>query len=82
MTEQRPEVEYYFSFISLWSYVGSLVFQDIVKRHDIRVEFKPIDLLAVFAAGAASRFANGRRSGRLTDLSRWRAGKISGAFRW
>jgi 2-hydroxychromene-2-carboxylate isomerase len=75
MTEHRPVVEYYFSFISLWSYIGSLVFQDLVKRHDVRVEFKPIDLMAVFAAG-------GRRSAKPIGWWRWCAGSKFAAFLW
>jgi len=75
MTEQRPAVEYYFSFISLWSYVGSLVFQDIVKRRGIRVEFKPIDLLAVFAAGGGKPVRERppqRQAYRLIEMARWK----------
>jgi 2-hydroxychromene-2-carboxylate isomerase len=74
MTEQRPTVEYYFSFISLWSYIGSLVFQDIVKRHEVRVEFKPIDLLAVFAAGGGKPVRERppqRQAYRLVEMERW-----------
>ncbi|WP_298255699.1 2-hydroxychromene-2-carboxylate isomerase [Bradyrhizobium sp.] len=74
MTE-RPVVEYYFSFISLWSYVGSLVFCDIAKRHDVRVEFKPIDLMAVFAAGGGKPVRQRppqRQSYRLVEMERWK----------
>jgi 2-hydroxychromene-2-carboxylate isomerase len=75
MTEQRRAVEYYFSFISLWSYIGSLVFQDIVRRHDIRVEFKPIDLMAVFAAGGGKPVRQRppqRQAYRLVEMERWK----------
>jgi 2-hydroxychromene-2-carboxylate isomerase len=75
MTEQRPTVEYYFSFISLWSYVGSLVFQDLIKRHELRVEFKPIDLLAVFAAGGGKPVRQRppqRQAYRLVEMERWK----------
>lgn len=75
MTEQRPTVEYYFSFISLWSYIGSLVFQDLVVRNDVRVEFKPIDLLAVFAAGGGKPVRERppqRQAYRLVEMERWR----------
>lgn len=74
MTE-RPVVEYYFSFISLWSYVGSLVFQDLAKRHDVRVEFKPIDLMAVFAAGGGKPVRQRplqRQAYRLVEMERWK----------
>jgi 2-hydroxychromene-2-carboxylate isomerase len=75
MTEQRPVVEYYFSFISLWSYIGSLVFQDIVARHGVNVEFKPVDLLAVFAAGGGKPVRERppqRQAYRLVEMERWK----------
>jgi 2-hydroxychromene-2-carboxylate isomerase len=75
MTEQRPTVEYYFSFISLWSYIGSLVFQDIVRRHNVRVEFKPINLPAVFAAGGGKPVRERppqRQAYRLVEMERWK----------
>jgi 2-hydroxychromene-2-carboxylate isomerase len=75
MTEQRPVVEYYFSFISLWSYIGSLVFQDLVRRHDVHVDFKPIDLMAVFAAGGGKPVRQRppqRQAYRLVEMERWK----------
>ena len=68
-------VEYYFSFISLWSYIGSLVFQDLVKRTDVRVEFKPVDLMAVFAAGGGKPVRERppqRQAYRLVEMERWK----------
>jgi len=76
MSKQKPQVEYYFSFISLWSYVGSLVFQDLVRRHDIEVIYKPIDLLAVFAAGGGKPVRERpaqRQAYRLVEMERWKA---------
>lgn len=75
MTTPKPKIEYYFSFISLWSYIGSLVFQDIVKRHDVKVEFKPIDLLAIFAAGGGKPVRQRplpRQAYRLVEMERWK----------
>lgn len=74
MTE-RPVVEYYFSFISLWSYIGSQVFQDIARRHGVQVEFKPIDLMAVFAAGGGKPVRQRppqRQAYRLVEMERWK----------
>ena len=74
MTE-RPVVEYYFSFISLWSYIGSLVFQDLAKRHGVEVEFKPVDLMAVFAAGGGKPVRQRppqRQAYRLVEMERWK----------
>lgn len=76
MSKQKPQVEYYFSFISLWSYVGSLVFQDFVKRHNVEVAYKPIDLLAVFAAGGGKPVRERptqRQAYRLAEMERWKA---------
>lgn len=76
MTADRPRIEYYFSFISLWSYIGSLVFQDIVKRHGVHVEFKPIDLMAIFAAGGGKPVRQRplqRQAYRLVEMERWKA---------
>ncbi len=76
MSKQKTQVEYYFSFISLWSYVGSLVFQDLVRRRDIDVVYKPIDLLAVFAAGGGKPVRERpvqRQAYRLVEMERWKA---------
>jgi 2-hydroxychromene-2-carboxylate isomerase len=76
MTDQRPTIEYFFSFISLWSYVGSLAFQDIVAKRAATVVFKPVDLLAVFAAGGGKpvrQRALPRQSYRIVEMQRWRA---------
>lgn len=75
MSDDRPEIEYYFSFISLWSYVGSEVFYDLARRHEARIVFKPVDLLAVFAAGGGKPVkerAPARQAYRLVEMQRWR----------
>ncbi|MBR1218898.1 2-hydroxychromene-2-carboxylate isomerase [Bradyrhizobium sp. U87765 SZCCT0131] len=76
MTTPRPQVEYHFSFISLWSYIGSLTFQDIVARRDIEVVFKPIDLYALFSAGGGKPVRErplGRQAYRIVEMERWKA---------
>lgn len=75
MSADRPYIDYYFSFISLWSYVGSLTFQDLVRRTGADVTFKPIDLLAVFAAGGGKPVKERpkqRQAYRLVEMQRWR----------
>jgi 2-hydroxychromene-2-carboxylate isomerase len=75
MSEPKRRVEYYFSFISLWSYVGSLAFQDMVSRLDLDIDYKPIDLLAVFAAGGGKPVKERplqRQAYRLVEMQRWR----------
>src|SRR5690606_34177037 len=56
-------------------YIGSLVFQDLVKRHDAEVVYKPVDLLAVFAAGGGKPVRERpvqRQAYRLVEMQRWR----------
>ncbi|WP_036594517.1 2-hydroxychromene-2-carboxylate isomerase [Ottowia thiooxydans] len=74
MNTTAPRIDYYFSFISLWSYVGSLVFQDLVKRRGVQVEYKPINLLQVFAAGGGKPVRERplqRQAYRLVEMQRW-----------
>lgn len=76
MSGNRPQIDYYFSFISLWSYVGSLAFQEVVKRHDAEIIFKPIELMRVFAAGGGKPVRERplqRQAYRLVEMQRWRA---------
>jgi 2-hydroxychromene-2-carboxylate isomerase len=73
--QTRPRIEYFFSFISLWSYIGSLVFQDLVRRHNAEVVFKPIDLFTVFDAGGSLRVKDRprqRQAYRLVEMQRWK----------
>jgi 2-hydroxychromene-2-carboxylate isomerase len=75
MSPTPPVIEYYFSFISLWSYIGSRVFESIATRHGARVVYKPIDLLAVFAAGGGLPVKQRplqRQAYRLVEMQRWR----------
>lgn len=75
MSNKKPVVEYYFSFISLWSYVGGIAFEELVYRHGATVVYKPVDLLAVFAAGGGKPVkerATARQAYRLVEMQRWR----------
>jgi len=69
-------VEYTFSFISLYSYIGSKAFQELVARRAITVIYKPVDLMAVFAATGGvplKQRSLPRQAYRLVEMQRWRA---------
>ncbi|GJE43401.1 2-hydroxychromene-2-carboxylate isomerase [Methylobacterium soli] len=75
MTTDPRVVEYYFSFLSLWSYVGSLAFRSLTDRTGTRVVYKPVDLLAVFAPGGGKPVKERppqRQAYRLVEMQRWR----------
>jgi 2-hydroxychromene-2-carboxylate isomerase len=75
MTDPNRKVEYYFSFTSLWSYVGSRAFEDLVQRRGLEVVYKPMNLLEVFAASGGlpvKQRAPQRQAYRLVEMQRWR----------
>jgi len=75
MSTVRPQIEYYFSFISLWSYVGSLVFQNLVTKHNAEVIYKPVELYALFSAGGGKPVVERpkqRQAYRLVEMDRWK----------
>ena len=41
-------VDYYFSLVSPWAYIGHATFMDLARRHDVAVRFKPMSLSSVF----------------------------------
>lgn len=75
MPDTRPRIDYYFSFVSLWSYIGSAAFRQLVQRHDIEVVYKPIDLHAIFKAGGGlpvTQRPPQRQAYRFVEMKRWR----------
>lgn len=75
MSDARKQIDYYFSFISLWSYVGSLVFQDLVKKHDVEVTYKPVNLMNVFAVSGGKPVKERslqRQAYRIVEMQRWK----------
>lgn len=42
------QIEYYFSTISPFTYLAGLRLEDIAARHDARITYKPLDILALF----------------------------------
>ncbi|KAL4965447.1 2-hydroxychromene-2-carboxylate isomerase [Aspergillus stella-maris] len=71
----RPVIEYYFSFISLWSYIGSRRFQRLVRDTNAHVIHKPIDLMYIFSVSGGlpvkQRPAQ-RQAYRLIEMERWK----------
>lgn len=75
MASSRPRIDYYFSFVSLWSYIGSRAFHQLVQRHDLEVVYKPIDLHAIFRAGGGlpvKQRPPQRQAYRFVEMQRWR----------
>ena len=70
------EVEYYFSSLSSFAYLGHAAFQDMVGRLSLAVTYRPVALSKVFAASGGVAVADrhpARMRNRSLELQRWRA---------
>jgi 2-hydroxychromene-2-carboxylate isomerase len=68
-------VDYYFSLVSPWAYIGHATFMDLMRRHDASVNFKPISLSSVFPETGGlplAKRAPARQRYRIIELQRWR----------
>ncbi|KAF2501876.1 HCCA isomerase/glutathione S-transferase kappa [Lophium mytilinum] len=71
----RPTITYYFSFISLWSYIGSAHLHALALRHNARLIYKPINLPHIFSISGGLPVAQRspqRQAYRLLEMERWR----------
>lgn len=73
MTAKR-KIDFHFSFISLYTYIGYEAFQALVQKHDLEVCYKPIDLHAIFVASGGlpvSKRPPQRQAYRFVEMQRW-----------
>jgi len=67
-------VDYYFTPVSPWTYLGHARFVDIARRHRATIAVKPIDLGRVFPVSGGlplAKRAPQRQAYRLMELKRW-----------
>jgi 2-hydroxychromene-2-carboxylate isomerase len=68
-------IDYYFSIGSPWVFIGHAPFMELVRRHDLRVNHKPILLGRVFDQTGGLPLPKrhpARQRYRLVELQRWR----------
>jgi 2-hydroxychromene-2-carboxylate isomerase len=68
-------IDYYFSLISPWAYIGHASFMDIARRHGVEVNYKPVFLGRVFSETGGLPLAQRhpvRQRYRMVELQRWR----------
>ena len=68
-------IDYYFSPMSPWTYLGHGRFMDIARRHGASISPKPADYGRIFAQSGGLPVAKRppqRQSYRLVELARWR----------
>jgi 2-hydroxychromene-2-carboxylate isomerase len=69
------EIDYYFSLHSPWAYIGHVPFMEIVRRHNLKVTYKPVSLSKVFAETGGvpvTKRHPARLRYRILELQRWR----------
>lgn len=70
------QIDYYFSLLSPYAYLGHESFQKIAKRHQLKVNHRPINLAKIFprSGGLALKDrAKQRQDYRFLELKRWAA---------
>ncbi|HEX2136310.1 MAG TPA: 2-hydroxychromene-2-carboxylate isomerase [Microvirga sp.] len=70
----RP-IDYYFSLVSPWAYIGHAPFMDIAGRHGLAINYKPVSLGRVFTETGGLPLPQRhpvRQRYRLVELQRWR----------
>jgi 2-hydroxychromene-2-carboxylate isomerase len=73
MTQQ---ITYFFSLVSPWAFIGHEHFMDMAARNALAVEYRPMDLLAVFGETGGVPLPKrhpSRLKYRSLELQRWRA---------
>lgn len=68
-------IDYYFSLVSPYAYLGHAAFLDIAHKHKAAVAYRPVHPLDVFAAAGGvplGKRAPSRQRYRLLELQRWR----------
>jgi 2-hydroxychromene-2-carboxylate isomerase len=68
-------LDYYFSLLSPWAYIGHRLFMDIARRRDVEVIYKPVNLIEVFGDTGGLPLGKrhpARQRYRICELQRWR----------
>ena len=67
-------VDYYLFLLSPWSYLGTRRFNEVVAKHNVEVNYKPIDVMQTFGKTGGlppAKRHTSRQRFRLDELKRW-----------
>lgn len=70
------QIDYYFTLLSPWTYLGHGAFIELVNRHDLSVRYRPTPLRSVFDETGGLPLPKRhpvRQRYRILELQRWRA---------
>jgi 2-hydroxychromene-2-carboxylate isomerase len=69
------QIDYYFSLLSPWAYIGHKLFRDAVDSHGLKVNHKPVVLMDLFSETGGLPLLKRhpvRQRYRMVELQRWR----------
>jgi len=69
------QIDYYFSLLSPWAYIGHAPFMEVARRHGLQVRVKPVALGDLFSETGGLPLAKRhptRQRYRMMELQRWR----------
>ncbi|HEY8580581.1 MAG TPA: 2-hydroxychromene-2-carboxylate isomerase [Beijerinckiaceae bacterium] len=68
-------ITYYFSLLSPWAYLGHAAFGRLAERHDLAIDYRPVNLMTLFPETGGLPLPKrhpSRQSYRMVELQRWR----------
>ncbi len=71
----RRTIDYYFSLLSPWAYIGHAAFIEIASRHHAGIRYHPVSLSTVFPQSGGLPLLKrhpSRQRYRMVELQRWR----------
>lgn len=71
------QVDYYFSILSPWAYIGHSTFRELVSTYDLKVNHKPVVLVDLFSETGGLPLMSATRCGSATGWSNCSAGATS-----
>ena len=69
------QIDYYFSLLSPWAYIGHKPFRDVISAYDLKVNHKPVVLVDLFSETGGLPLMKRhpvRQRYRMLELQRWR----------
>lgn len=71
-----PSIEYFFTLVSPWTFIGDPILRDIAAKSDAKIEHVPVNLGRVFEVSGGlplAKRSDQRKALRMQELKRWRA---------
>ncbi len=71
-----PTIEYFFTLVSPWTFIGDPILREIAAKTDAKIEHVPVNLGRVFEVSGGlplAKRSDQRKALRMQELKRWRS---------